>query len=301
MQKLTCELCGSSSFTKTDDGMFMCDFCGCKYTPEQAKVIINGVVETTMGKSELIRLANNAKLQLNLGNDAKETINKIILEYPSSFYGYWYNLIHLFNELYKFHWLTNEIILDIKENYAKVIKTIDNDSEISLKDVEKYWEDSFVYIYSKLLSGEILWNPGYLNAVSYNIHPLIRKAYDLGLKNAKILNDHKLFARLDQGKALIFKDNSSLKLNGFGRFLFVFGKYIEFTSSDGEINKAYLTFSIENMEVSLTKILEVAESDTQLFIRNNNCRCFCGSVLNQKLFIKKLVCPRCKAEFEAFR
>lgn len=55
------------------------------------------------------------------------------------------------------------------------------------------------------------------------------------------------------------------------------------------------------MEVSLSKILEVAESDTQLFIRNNNCRCFCGSVLNQKLFIKKLVCPRCKAEYEAFR
>lgn len=42
MKKLQCELCGSVDFVRTDDGMFQCQCCGCKYTIEQAKTILNG-------------------------------------------------------------------------------------------------------------------------------------------------------------------------------------------------------------------------------------------------------------------
>ena len=43
MNKLQCELCGSVDFVRTDDGMFQCQFCGCKYTLEQAKTILSGL------------------------------------------------------------------------------------------------------------------------------------------------------------------------------------------------------------------------------------------------------------------
>lgn len=42
MKKLQCELCGSVDFVRTDDGMFQCQCCGCKYTIEQAKTILSG-------------------------------------------------------------------------------------------------------------------------------------------------------------------------------------------------------------------------------------------------------------------
>ncbi len=42
MQKLQCELCGSIDIIKTEDNVFQCQHCGCKYTLEQAKTLIFG-------------------------------------------------------------------------------------------------------------------------------------------------------------------------------------------------------------------------------------------------------------------
>lgn len=42
MNKLKCELCGGVDFVRTDEGMFQCQFCGCKYTLDQAKTILSG-------------------------------------------------------------------------------------------------------------------------------------------------------------------------------------------------------------------------------------------------------------------
>ena len=45
MQKLTCEMCGSSDLIK-QDGVFVCQSCGVKYTLEEArKMMIEGTVE----------------------------------------------------------------------------------------------------------------------------------------------------------------------------------------------------------------------------------------------------------------
>ena len=45
MNKLVCELCGSNDFTKDNDGLFACDFCRTKYTPDQAKsMMVEGTV-----------------------------------------------------------------------------------------------------------------------------------------------------------------------------------------------------------------------------------------------------------------
>ena len=39
MKQLTCEMCGSTDMIK-QDGIFVCQVCGCKYTVEEAKKIL---------------------------------------------------------------------------------------------------------------------------------------------------------------------------------------------------------------------------------------------------------------------
>lgn len=47
MQKIVCEMCGNSDLIK-QDGVFVCQFCGTKYTLEEArKLMIEGVVEVS--------------------------------------------------------------------------------------------------------------------------------------------------------------------------------------------------------------------------------------------------------------
>ena len=47
MNQLTCEVCGSTDLIK-DSGVFVCQFCGCKYTIEEVrKLMVEGVVEVT--------------------------------------------------------------------------------------------------------------------------------------------------------------------------------------------------------------------------------------------------------------
>ena len=47
MNTIKCELCGASELTKRD-GMFVCDYCGTKYSLEEArKMMVEGTVEVT--------------------------------------------------------------------------------------------------------------------------------------------------------------------------------------------------------------------------------------------------------------
>ena len=47
MKRLTCEMCGGTNLVK-QDGLFVCQSCGCKYTVEEAKkMMVEGVVEVT--------------------------------------------------------------------------------------------------------------------------------------------------------------------------------------------------------------------------------------------------------------
>lgn len=47
MKRLTCEMCGSTDLIK-QDGVFVCQSCGCKYSVEEArKMMIEGTVEVT--------------------------------------------------------------------------------------------------------------------------------------------------------------------------------------------------------------------------------------------------------------
>ncbi len=46
MKELTCEMCGSTNVVK-QDGLFVCQSCGTKYSKEEAKKIMEGTVEVT--------------------------------------------------------------------------------------------------------------------------------------------------------------------------------------------------------------------------------------------------------------
>lgn len=93
MAQLTCELCGGTNLLK-QDGVFVCQDCGCKYTLEEARKIMNGgagvpaaaepAASTESKKlANLYQLARRAKDEDNSENAAKY-YEQIMLEEPDS-------------------------------------------------------------------------------------------------------------------------------------------------------------------------------------------------------------------------
>ena len=85
MKRLTCEMCGSTDLIK-QDGVFVCQTCGCKYSVEEArKMMVEGTVEVTgtvkVDNTGLIesylQMAENA-LEANNNAEAENYANKII-------------------------------------------------------------------------------------------------------------------------------------------------------------------------------------------------------------------------------
>lgn len=93
MKQLKCEMCGGTDLIK-QDGVFVCQSCGCKYSVEEAKkmmVEIDGTVEvkgtvkvdTSDELSNLYELARRAKDENNSEN-AQKYYEQIITKDPSS-------------------------------------------------------------------------------------------------------------------------------------------------------------------------------------------------------------------------
>lgn len=85
MKQLTCEVCGSNELMK-QDGIFVCQVCGCKYSLEDVKkMMVEGVVEVTGtvkvdNSAAISNYLNMAKNALDAGNEkeADDYCNKII-------------------------------------------------------------------------------------------------------------------------------------------------------------------------------------------------------------------------------
>lgn len=70
MKQLTCEMCGSTDLMK-QDGVFVCQSCGCKYSVEEArKMMVEGTVEV----QGVVQVANTAQIS-NLMNMAKSAFD----------------------------------------------------------------------------------------------------------------------------------------------------------------------------------------------------------------------------------
>ena len=96
MKKLTCEMCGSTDIIK-QDGVFVCQVCGCKYSVEEAKkMMIEGTVEVTgTVKVDNTDAINNyldmARNAVNTGNNAEaEGYCNRIIEMDMNNWEAWY-------------------------------------------------------------------------------------------------------------------------------------------------------------------------------------------------------------------
>lgn len=103
MKQLKCEMCGSSDLVK-QDGVFVCQSCGCKYSVEEAKkmmVEVEGTVEvkgtvkvdTSDELSNLYQLARSAKENDNRQNAAKYydmILAKDAMNWEPNFYSAYY-------------------------------------------------------------------------------------------------------------------------------------------------------------------------------------------------------------------
>lgn len=92
MKQLTCEMCGSTDLMK-QDGVFVCQSCGCKYSIEEAKkMMVEGKVDvsgstvnidSTQKLDNLYTLAQRAKAARN-SEDAARYYNEIRIYDPNS-------------------------------------------------------------------------------------------------------------------------------------------------------------------------------------------------------------------------
>ena len=90
MKALTCEMCGSTNIVK-EDGLYVCQSCGTKYSVEEArKMMVEGTVDvkgtvkvdTTEELNNLYKIARRAKDSNNYG-DAAKYYEMIILKEPN--------------------------------------------------------------------------------------------------------------------------------------------------------------------------------------------------------------------------
>ena len=73
MKQLTCEMCGSTDLMK-QDGVFVCQSCGCKYSVEEArKMMVEGTVEV----AGTVKVDDTAKIEnyLDLSKNAYDSGN----------------------------------------------------------------------------------------------------------------------------------------------------------------------------------------------------------------------------------
>lgn len=106
MKQLRCEMCGSTDLVK-QEGVFVCQSCGCKYSVEEArKMMIEGTVDvsgstvkidTSTKLKNLYTLARRAKDDDNIA-DAAKYYHEIRVEDPNSweaaFYGVYFTALN---------------------------------------------------------------------------------------------------------------------------------------------------------------------------------------------------------------
>lgn len=79
MKQLTCEMCGSTDLMK-QDGVFVCQTCGCKYSVEEAKkLMVEGTVDVT-GSTVKVDVSEKVKNLYVLARRAKDDNNAELAE-----------------------------------------------------------------------------------------------------------------------------------------------------------------------------------------------------------------------------
>lgn len=140
MKRIVCEMCGSHELVK-EDGLFVCPYCGCKYTLEEArKMMIEGNVDVSGSTvkvddskelENLYQLARRAKDQGKY-TDAREYYSKILLKNPNDWEAVFYS------EFCKMAAINSVDRSDSIGEMIKILPTIFNLLSAYEKDSENY-------------------------------------------------------------------------------------------------------------------------------------------------------------------
>lgn len=90
MKQITCEMCGSTDFMK-QDGFFVCQSCGCKYSVEDAKKLMSEV-ENSKKMANLYERARKS-IEVDDLKNAAEYYKEILDENPNDWEAYFYSYL----------------------------------------------------------------------------------------------------------------------------------------------------------------------------------------------------------------
>ena len=93
MTAITCELCGSNDIQK-QDGLYVCQHCGTKYTIEEARKLIGTVsIDNSQQIENLYTLARRAKNNGNI-DDAAKYYAQVVTEMPNDWEATFYSVYY---------------------------------------------------------------------------------------------------------------------------------------------------------------------------------------------------------------
>ena len=163
MKQLTCEMCGSNDLIK-QDGVFVCQSCGCKYSVEEAKkLMVEGTVEVTgivkvEGINDADKLYENAKCFKDLGETekAKKSLEELINLYPNNYRGWW-GMLELETEDFSKYVLAWNF--DFMKYYKYSIKCCDEDSikKLLIKTYEDWYNKRYNYLCKHIIYSSMCW------------------------------------------------------------------------------------------------------------------------------------------------
>lgn len=152
MNKLTCEMCGSNDLIK-EDGCFVCQGCGTKYSVEEAKrMMVDGIVNVKVDKNSDIETIYNSAIEALNSEDfekAKDLFKEIdkldSKNYKAKLY-YAYAVVRLS--------LLNDTLIERQNKFEVFNKSLDNlfdinnllnqcESEVSTYEIELLIEDIY--------------------------------------------------------------------------------------------------------------------------------------------------------------
>lgn len=83
MQAMVCEMCGSSNLVK-QDGLYVCQNCGTKYSVEEARKLLGTVkIDRTEETEKLLVLARRAR-EMNNGENAEKYYEMVLRDNPNN-------------------------------------------------------------------------------------------------------------------------------------------------------------------------------------------------------------------------
>ena len=110
MKEITCEMCGSNDIVK-QDGFFVCQHCGTKYSLEEAKKLLGTVkIDTTDELNNLYILARRAREENHFEN-AHKYYGQILLKDPSSWEANFYS---------NYYYVMGTDIKDLEQSLARL-------------------------------------------------------------------------------------------------------------------------------------------------------------------------------------